>query len=940
MKSNITVNEYYNSGRNVKRRPSNMQGKRWSWGLLVVLILAFWLRLWRVGELALWYDEASFYWVASKPLVDVIAYTLKTSFEHPPFAFILYHFWIKFAPDNEFSLRFLAMSIGLLAIPLAWRLTKFWGSERLAFLVSVVFAFAPFGACFREARMYPVMFVLSLSSLLLFSSLLRNGYSAWKVLGLLTINGLAFFTHYYALWLILWEFMWLGLEAYKKKGLKQIIGGFALLFALIAGWFLASKGLRLSVSSVLGQPKLKAFVDIERAFVGVIIGGPLVEPIPLAVKVAVLLAWLSGLWGLRKTKHGLVWLSLIVFPIALSLAFPWSNINPRFFLYVLWPLALSWASQLQLNRSFLERIQSVFLLILLVSLWSYGWRLHFRLNSTENLYREALRKLEFMEKPGDKLLLYGPSHFHLLYYYYRGVLEPEKISLEEIYNLRQRAFVLGLSGWASDPKGEIIKALREEVYLAWENWLSDWVYLGLYYPPPALSSGNQAQFYRPESPYRLFLPLVLSGPGKPAIDGEAKIRTKEFAGGLSFTLTEIKSSVLHPYDAIYYTLCPSPPNHQIIEGLFFNVRLYDDEGKLWESQDYPIYSGCTKAAFVIPWGLPSGIYKAVAQVYDAQYGDFLRPVDGEPWLTYPILVQNDWPAKIVPTNPKDVTFGRVIQLLGTDKWPAEIEQGAGLPLTLYWFAPDGFPEGLERAVGLQGKRGELVASFESELIKGGKALKGLADRISLRIPGRLPPGRYSITLEVKQTHTAALKWEGLVEQRLFGVSLGGKRASGEVYKLGEIVIIPIPRSFRKPYVANPFEAKVEGVAKLLGYELDASEARPGGRLRLTLFWQATGEPEISYTVFTHLLGPDGKMWGQKDNPPAKGSRPTTTWVKGEYIADEYTIPVHPEAPEGTYTLYVGFYNPQTMERLPAFGANGERFPNDAIPIAKVEVARK
>jgi hypothetical protein len=82
------------------------------------------------------------------------------------------------------------------------------------------------------------------------------------------------------------------------------------------------------------------------------------------------------------------------------------------------------------------------------------------------------------------------------------------------------------------------------------------------------------------------------------------------------------------------------------------------------------------------------------------------------------------------------------------------------------------------------------------------------------------------------------------------------------------------------------------------------------------------------------------MWGQKDNPPAKGSRPTTTWVKGEYIADEYTIPVHPEAPEGTYTLYVGFYNPQTMERLPAFGANGERFPSDAIPIAKVEVARK
>ncbi len=917
-----------------------MQEKRWGWRLIVVLILAFWLRLWRVGELALWYDEASFYWVASKPLADLIAYILKAAFEHPPFAFILYHFWIKFAPNNEFSLRFLAMSISLLAIPLAWRLTKFWGSESLAFLVSVVFAFAPFGACFREARMYPVMLVLSLASLLLFSSLLRNGYSAWRVVSLLTVNGLVFFTHYYALWLILWEFMWLGLEAYRKKGLKQIIGGFALLFALIAGWFLASKGLRLSVSTVLEQPKLKAFVDVERAFIGVIIGGPLVEPIPLAVKAAVLLAWLSGLWGLRKTKNRFIWLSLIAFPIFLSLAFPWSNINPRFFPYVLWPLGLSWALQLQLNRSVGGRIQSLFLLLLLTSLWFYGWRLHFRLNSTENLYREALRKLEFMEKPGDKLFLYGPSHFHLLNYYYRGVLKPEKISLEAIYNLKQRAFVLGLAGWASDPKGEIIKALRKEAYLAWENWFSDWVYLGLYYPPPALFSGDQAQLYRPESPYRLFLPLVLSGSGKPVIEGEAKTQTKEFAGGLSFTLTEIKGFILHPYDAIYYTLCPSSPDYHTIKELFFNVRLYDDEGKLWESWDYPIYPDCTKAAFVIPWGLPSGIYKAIAHVYDAQYGNFLRSVDGEPWITYPILVQNDWPAKIVPTNTKDVTFGGIVHLLGTDKWPPEIEQGASLPLTLYWFAPDGFPEGLERAVKLQGRRGEFVASFESELIKGGNAFKGLADKISLRIPGRVPPGRYSITLEVKYVHTAALKWEGLVEQKLFGVSLGKKWASGEVYKLGEIIVIPLPRSFRKPHVANPFEAKVEGVAKLLGYELDSSEAKPGGSLRLTLFWQAIGEPEISYTVFTHLIGPDGKLWGQKDNPPAKGSRPTTTWVKGEYITDEYIIPIHPDGPGGNYTVYVGFYNSQTMERLPAFTANGERFPNDAIPVAKVEVARK
>ena len=905
------------------------------WVLIAILICAFWLRLWRVGELALWYDEASFYWVASKPLPDLIAYTLQSSFEHPPFSFVLYHIWLRLAEPGEFSLRFVAAFFSLLAIPLSWRLARLWVSEREALLVSFIFAFAPFGSCFREARMYPVMLVVSLLSLSIFSSLLKNGYSARGMVCLSIVNILAFLTHYYTIWLVVWEFFWLCVKLQKKREILPYLFAF---FVAIIGWYFASEGVRSSVGSLLGQPQRKAFVDVERAFLGVVIGGPLVKPIPLLVKVAVLAVWLVGLGGFGRLQSGLMWLTLVLFSVSASIAFPWSNINPRFFLYVFWPLALSWASQMRFGRSLANRVKSTLVVVLLLPLWSYGWWLHLNLNSTENLYREAVRYLEFMEKPGDRLFLYGPRHWHLLNFYYKGSLTPEKISLEEIRNLKQRAFVLGLAGWGEDPKGEILKALRESTYLAWEKWFSDWVYLGLYYPPVELAQRTSApvQGNKPGGPFRVFLPIVLNWSGKPLIEGSVRMTGKEFSGGFQFTLTETMGTCLQPYDAIYYDLCPSPSvTPEATEGLFLSLRLYDEAGQLWASGDYPIRKECTRAALVVPWGVPSGLYRAVAQIYNVKEGVPLKPSDGEPWITESIAVCNTWPDKIRPLNPVNAVFGQKVQLLGTDRLPSEVEQGATLPISLYWFFPEGKPlEKLTRIVELRDGKGRLITLLEAVIVNTNPEIPpGLADRFSLNIPGRLQTGEYHLKLKVVDGSGQILTCER--PEKLFG-----KRSAREACDLGKITVVPIKRSFRKPSVDVYFEAEVKGIARLIGYTLDASQARPGGALRLTLFWQAAGEPEKNYTVFNHLVGPDGRIWGQKDNPPARGSRPTTTWLRGEYITDEYLIPISPDAPDGLYTLYTGFYDPQTMERVPAFAANGERLPNDAIPVAKVEITRR
>lgn len=114
----------------------------------------------------------------------------------------------------------------------------------------------------------------------------------------------------------------------------------------------------------------------------------------------------------------------------------------------------------------------------------------------------------------------------------------------------------------------------------------------------------------------------------------------------------------------------------------------------------------------------------------------------------------------------------------------------------------------------------------------------------------------------------------------------------------------------------------EGVS-LLGYTLAQSWAGAGEAINFTLLWQAREPMRDSFKVFTHLIDTTDIIWGQKDNLPVKNRRPTDSWLPGELIVDNYTIPVDPTVPPGRYILEVGMYSPDTGERLPVLGPNGQ-----------------
>jgi len=105
--------------------------------------------------------------------------------------------------------------------------------------------------------------------------------------------------------------------------------------------------------------------------------------------------------------------------------------------------------------------------------------------------------------------------------------------------------------------------------------------------------------------------------------------------------------------------------------------------------------------------------------------------------------------------------------------------------------------------------------------------------------------------------------------------------------------------------------------------LETPSVVPGGQAKLTLQWQGLRAIAENYTVFVHLIGPDGRVYGQVDLWPVSGTRATSQWVPGEVIEDRYTVPLDAEAPPGDYQVEVGLYLLATLQRLPVLNAEGQ-----------------
>jgi hypothetical protein len=145
------------------------------------------------------------------------------------------------------------------------------------------------------------------------------------------------------------------------------------------------------------------------------------------------------------------------------------------------------------------------------------------------------------------------------------------------------------------------------------------------------------------------------------------------------------------------------------------------------------------------------------------------------------------------------------------------------------------------------------------------------------------------------------------------------------------------RPFRFSLEPQRVEVNLEDQVKLLGYSLDRESYRPGETIDLTLYWLGLQEMSQNYKVFVHFTGGDSTtMWAQHDGDPVEGFTPTTRWLPGEVIADRHALYIPPEAPAGTYKLFTGMYEWETVRNLSILTPDAAS-PNNRIFLGEVEV---
>lgn len=262
-----------------------------------------------------------------------------------------------------------------------------------------------------------------------------------------------------------------------------------------------------------------------------------------------------------------------------------------------------------------------------------------------------------------------------------------------------------------------------------------------------------------------------------------------------------------------------------------------------------------------------------------------------------------------------------LALLGFNLDTTTARPGERLYLTLFWWAQEApLPD---RDVHLVLGDATLYAGapvHDTYPLSRWAAGELVADRYAPRLPRDTPAGDYPLRLRLIDPATGhPVSWSH---------GSGGSPA----LNLGTVAVRGVDRSFEVPPISHPLTATLGGQVELLGYDLPAETVTPGDTLTLTLYWRALVEMEEDYTVFTHLVGAGGSLAGQRDGQPVGGSYPTSLWLAGEVVADEYEIPVRVDAAPGAHRLEVGMYVAETGTRLGV-----DRTGEDRVMLQKVIV---
>ncbi|MCA1554257.1 MAG: hypothetical protein LC737_07765, partial [Chloroflexi bacterium] len=332
--------------------------------------------------------------------------------------------------------------------------------------------------------------------------------------------------------------------------------------------------------------------------------------------------------------------------------------------------------------------------------------------------------------------------------------------------------------------------------------------------------------------------------------------------------------------------------------------------------EFDAQASSLRVGFLVPAGTPTGAYDLKALVYDQQQNSDTATTVARVMVVAPTTPP---PVSALPIGSTLVADWAHARLLGYTLRDGAWQAGDTLHLDLFWQAMQTASSTSTLYVRVQDAGGIVFATNEgATAYPASQWRRGdlIREQRDLTLPATLNAGTYHIVIG----------W----------LSSDRRATGGDAVVLRDVEVLARLHRFDTPSVQHRFDARFGEVARLVGYDL----TRDAQTISLRLHWQAQQAVSTSYKVFVHLVAPDDKtIAAQHDSTPANGALPTTSWMRGEFIADEHTLQWSSALPSGTYHLLVGLYDPQSGARVPALAADGHEFADDAAELLRIQVDR-
>ncbi|MBK8901474.1 MAG: glycosyltransferase family 39 protein [Anaerolineaceae bacterium] len=206
--------------------------KRPSLPFILLLLLAFGLRLFGLAQQSLWWDELKTWERTTMPL-SVMLTNLVGIRDQVPFYYWVMRFWTQIGTD-AIILRLFSVYMGTASVALLYQIGRRLGGTAAGFLAAFLLAISPLHIWYsQEVRMYALLpALLLLAHLCLLRLLADNRWPLWLAYGLAMTAAL--YTHYFAFFMVLVHYIFFVLHRQRLR--RQTVGWFITMLFVAAAF--------------------------------------------------------------------------------------------------------------------------------------------------------------------------------------------------------------------------------------------------------------------------------------------------------------------------------------------------------------------------------------------------------------------------------------------------------------------------------------------------------------------------------------------------------------------------------------------------------------------------------------------------------------------------------------------------------------------------------